>query len=71
MRRSTQRNVRRIAAAKVLFAVLFLAIGGRAIQLQLWEGDKLMRLGQRQHLKEWILLPKRGPVFHRTAEPLA
>jgi len=71
MRRSTQRNVRRIAAAKILFAVLFLAIGGRAIQLQLWEGDKLMRLGQRQHLKEWIVLPKRGAVFDRTGEPLA
>jgi cell division protein FtsI (penicillin-binding protein 3) len=51
--------------------VLFLAIGGRAIQLQLWEGDKLMRLGQRQHLKEWIVLPKRGAVFDRTGEPLA
>lgn len=71
MRRSTERNVRRIVAAKILFAVLFLAIGGRAIQLQLWEGDKLMRLGQRQHLKEWIVLPKRGAVFDRTGEPLA
>lgn len=55
MRRPTQRNVRRIAAAKILFAALFLAVGGRAIQLQLWEGDRLMRLGQRQHLKEWIV----------------
>ena len=71
MRRPTRRNVRRIAAAKILFAALFLAVGGRAIQLQLWEGDRLMRLGQRQHLKEWIVLPKRGAVFDRTGEPLA
>src|SRR5690348_5593744 len=71
MRRPTRRNVRRIATAKILFAALFLAVGGRAIQLQLWEGDRLMRLGQRQHLKEWIVLPKRGAVFDRTGEPLA
>ena len=71
MRRPTQRNVRRIAVAKILFAALFLAVCGRAIQLQLWEGDRLMRLGQRQHLKEWIVLPKRGAVFDRTGEPLA
>ena len=30
-----------------------------------------MRLGQRQHLKEWIVLPKRGAVFDRGGEPLA
>jgi cell division protein FtsI (penicillin-binding protein 3) len=30
-----------------------------------------MRLGQRQHLKEWIVLPKRGAVFDRAGEPLA
>ena len=30
-----------------------------------------MRLGERQHLKEWIVLPKRGAVFDRAGEPLA
>ena len=71
MRRSSQRNLRRLTAAKILFAVIFLAVGGRAIQLQLWEGERLMRLGQRQHLKEWIVLPKRGAVFDRSGDPLA
>jgi cell division protein FtsI (penicillin-binding protein 3) len=71
MRRSSQRNLRRLTAAKILFALIFLAVGGRAIQLQLWEGERLMRLGQRQHLKEWIVLPKRGAVFDRSGDPLA
>ena len=71
MRRSLRRNQKRLGAAKILFLVLFLLIAGRAIQLQMLQGDKLMRLGQRQHLKEWIVLPKRGALFDRTGEPLA
>jgi len=71
MRRSLQRNQRRIAVAKILFLVLFAAVGGRAVQLQLLQGEKLMKLGQRQHLKEWIVLPKRGALFDRGGEPLA
>ena len=71
MRRSLQRNHRRLWVAKVLFLALFLAVGGRAFQLQVLQGDKLMRLGQRQHLKEWIVLPKRGALIDRAGEPLA
>ena len=50
MRRSAQRAHYRLAVAKILFAGLFLLIAGRAVQLQVLQGDKLMRLGQRQHL---------------------
>ena len=71
MRRSLQRNGRRLAVAKVLFVVVALVVGARAFQLQVLQGDRLMRLGQRQHLKEWIVLPKRGAVIDRTGEPLA
>ncbi|HWP23907.1 MAG TPA: penicillin-binding transpeptidase domain-containing protein [Candidatus Binatia bacterium] len=71
MRRSLQRNRRRLAAAKFFFLALFLIVGGRAFQLQVLQGEKLMRLGQRQHLKEWIVLPKRGALFDRSGEPLA
>ncbi|MGE5219683.1 MAG: penicillin-binding protein [Chloroflexota bacterium] len=71
MRRPFRRNQRRLIVAKALFLALFLIIGGRAVQLQLLQGDKLMRLGQRQHLKEWIVLPKRGALVDRTGEPLA
>jgi cell division protein FtsI (penicillin-binding protein 3) len=71
MRRSLKRNHRRLVIAKIIFLVLFFVIGGRAFQLQVLQGDKLMRLGQRQHLKEWIVLPKRGAFIDRAGEPLA
>jgi len=71
MRRPVRRGQHRLGIAKILFLALFLVIGGRAIHLQVMQGDKLMRLGQRQHLKEWIVLPKRGALFDRTGEPLA
>lgn len=71
MRRSIRRNQHRLGIAKILFLTLFLLIGGRAIQLQVLEGDRLMRLGQRQHLKEYIVLPKRGALYDRAGEPLA
>ncbi|HMA82070.1 MAG TPA: penicillin-binding protein, partial [Candidatus Binatia bacterium] len=64
-------NQRRLIIAKLLFLGLFLVVGGRAVQLQVLQGDKLMRLGQRQHLKEWIVLPKRGALVDRNGEPLA
>jgi cell division protein FtsI (penicillin-binding protein 3) len=71
MRRPVRRNLLRLAIAQVLFFGLILLIAGRAIQLQVLQGDKLMKLGQRQHLKEWIVLPKRGAMFDRSGEPLA
>ena len=70
MRRPLQRNQRRLGVAKILFLALFLVVGGRAVQLQMLQGEKLMKLGQRQHLKEWIVLPKRGALFDRAGEPL-
>lgn len=71
MRRSIKRNHRRLTITKVLFLVVTLVVGGRAFQLQVLQGDRLMRLGQRQHLKEWIVLPKRGAVIDRAGESLA
>jgi cell division protein FtsI (penicillin-binding protein 3) len=71
MRRSLQRNHNRLAVAKIFFLALFLVIAGRAFQLQVLQGERLMRLGERQHLKEWIVLPKRGALFDRAGEPLA
>ena len=71
MRRSPARNHYRLGVAKFLFLALFSAIAGRAFQLQVLQGERLMRLGERQHLKEWIVLPKRGALFDRAGEPLA
>jgi cell division protein FtsI (penicillin-binding protein 3) len=71
MRRSLKRNRLRLGCVKIVFLLVFLAIGGRAFQLQVLQGDWLMRQGQRQHLKEWIVLPKRGALYDRGNEPLA
>ncbi|MGE5818682.1 MAG: penicillin-binding protein [Deltaproteobacteria bacterium] len=61
----------RLGLTRVLFALIFMVVAGRAFQLQVLQGDKLKRLGERQHLKEWIVLPKRGAVLDRGSEPLA
>jgi cell division protein FtsI (penicillin-binding protein 3) len=71
MRRSHQGNRLRLGVAKVFLMLLFAVVAGRAFQLQVLQGEKLKRLGERQHLKEWIVLPKRGAVMDRTGEPLA
>ncbi len=71
MRSLSRANRVRLGVTKILFLVAFLIVGGRAFQLQILQGEKLKRLGERQHLKEWIVLPKRGAVFDRSGEPLA
>ena len=71
MRRSFQKNRLRLGLARALFALIFIAVAGRAFQLQVLQGERLKRLGERQHLKEWIVLPKRGAVLDRANEPLA
>ena len=71
MRHPLKRNRLRLGCVKIVFLAVFVIVGGRAFQLQLFQGDRLMRLGERQHLKEWIVLPKRGAVYDRGNEPLA
>lgn len=61
----------RLGIAGLFFVAIFLAVAVRAFQLQILQGEKLKRLGERQHLKEWIVLPKRGTIFDRSGEPLA
>ncbi len=71
MKRSFQGIQFRLAVAGFLFLLMFLAVAVRAFQLQILQGEKLKRLGERQHLKEWIVLPKRGTILDRDGEPLA
>ncbi len=71
MKRSFQGIKLRLAIAGLFFLLMFLAIVVRAFQLQILQGEKLKRLGERQRLKEWIVLPKRGTILDRAGEPLA
>ncbi|MBI3063678.1 MAG: transpeptidase family protein [Deltaproteobacteria bacterium] len=71
MRRSYKGIRFRLGLAKILFIALVAMVGGRAVHLQIWQGESFKRLGERQHLKEWIVLPKRGALLDRAGEPLA
>ncbi len=61
----------RLALAGAVFLMMFLAMGLRAFQLQMIQGDKLKRLGEKQRLQEWTFLPRRGSILDRNGEPLA
>ena len=61
----------RLALVGFLFLLMFLAVAVRAYQLQILQGEKLGRLGKKQHFKESIVLPKRGTILDRNGEPLA
>ena len=61
----------RLGLSALFFLLLFLAVGLRAFQLQVLQGERLRRLGERQHLQEWIVQPKRGTILDRAGEPLA
>ena len=71
MRRSFAGAKFRLGLAGGFFLLIFLTIALRAVQLQIIEGEKLKQLGERQHLKEWIVLPRRGTILDRSGEPLA
>ncbi|MGH7829133.1 MAG: hypothetical protein ACREP8_03045, partial [Candidatus Binatia bacterium] len=71
MKRPLQGVKPRFVFSIVFFLLLFLVLGFRAFQLQVLRGEELKRLGERQHLKEWVLLPKRGTILDRDEEPLA
>jgi cell division protein FtsI (penicillin-binding protein 3) len=71
MRRSFAGVRLRLGAAGGFFLIIFLAVALRAFQLQILDGEKLRQLGEKQHLKEMIVLPKRGTIIDRAGEPLA
>ncbi len=71
MRRSFKEIKLRLALAKLAFAILFLVVGARAVQLQVLRGEELRRLGEAQQLKKWTTLPRRGAILDRSGEPLA
>lgn len=61
----------RLRLAGGLLLVLLLAVALRAIQLQAFDGERLARMGERQHLQEWIVQPERGTIFGRGGDALA
>ncbi|TMA38449.1 MAG: penicillin-binding protein 2, partial [Deltaproteobacteria bacterium] len=54
-----------------LFAVLFVLVAARALDLAVLRGPALARLAAMQHHQRIELLPHRGPIVDRSGEPLA
>ena len=61
----------RLRVAGGLLLALFLTVALRAIQLQAFDGERLARMGEKQHLQEWIVQPERGTIFGRDGDALA
>ena len=71
MNKAIKKTRLRLAATGAAFALAFLALGLRAVQLQIFRGPELKGLGDRQHLVEWMVRPKRGSILDRTGDPVA
>ncbi len=61
----------RLFLVAALIALLFAAIFGRAVDLQVIQGPELKRMAARQHTKTVSILPKRGEIFDRNLKELA
>ena len=69
--RTARRPQARMLLVAGLFAVLFLLIIGRAVDLALLRGPGLARLAALQHTERIEILPHRGPIVDRNGEALA
>jgi cell division protein FtsI (penicillin-binding protein 3) len=61
----------RLAAFGVVFGVLFFAIGKRAFNLQVGQGERLKVMAEEQYLREIELPPRRGRILDRNGAELA
>ncbi len=61
----------RLIACGVAFGVLFAAIGKRAFNLQIGQGERLKVMAEEQYLREIELPPRRGRILDRNGAELA
>jgi cell division protein FtsI (penicillin-binding protein 3) len=61
----------RVGILGLFFAAAFAVVLGRAVQLQVLQGDRLGGLARDQYLRELELKPRRGVVTDRNGVPLA
>ena len=61
----------RLIACGVVFGVLFVAIGKRAYNLQIGQGERLKVMAEEQYLREIELPPRRGRILDRNGAELA
>jgi cell division protein FtsI (penicillin-binding protein 3) len=61
----------RLIACGVVFGALFIAIGKRAYNLQIGQGERLKVMAEEQYLREIELPPRRGRILDRNGAELA
>jgi cell division protein FtsI (penicillin-binding protein 3) len=61
----------RLIACGVVFGALFIAIGKRAFNLQVGQGERLKVMAEEQYLREIELPPRRGRILDRNGAELA
>ena len=61
----------RIALVALLFAVGSVAVGARAVRLQVLQGEELARHGEGQWRRSVVLRPRRGLITDRNGQTLA
>src|SRR5205807_728662 len=61
----------RLIACGVVFAALFGAVGKRAFNLQIKDGERLKGMAEEQYLREIELPPRRGRILDRNGAELA
>jgi cell division protein FtsI (penicillin-binding protein 3) len=61
----------RIAVTAVLFGVVFAALGARAVQLTIWQGEQLAQRATRQQQQAVPMMAQRGTITDRNGDPLA
>ena len=61
----------RLVACGVVFGSLFIAVGKRAYNLQIRDGERLKVMAEEQYLREIELPPRRGRILDRNGAELA
>lgn len=69
--RASRGVVLRLAVVAGVVGALYVAVLGRAIELQIVQGPQLASLARDQYLRAAKLTPRRGPIVDRTGIPLA
>lgn len=68
---SLRRSNMRLRSSLVFVTVLFLVLVGRAVQIQVVHGAEYQELAERQHVREFATMAKRGVIYDRNGEELA
>ncbi|HJV34780.1 penicillin-binding protein [Geomonas sp.] len=61
----------RMRFVALLFIAVFAVTAGRALYLQVFQKDKLVKIAERQHNRIVPLTPGRGAIYDRNSAPLA